>query len=47
MTRIAALHSALRFAVREMRGGFKGFYIFLACIMLGVAAIGGTMALPQ
>ncbi|AJY44898.1 ABC transporter permease [Martelella endophytica] len=30
---------ALRFALREMRGGLSGFYIFLACIMLGVAAI--------
>ncbi len=30
---------ALRFALREMRGGLSGFYIFLACITLGVAAI--------
>ncbi|MEM7461244.1 MAG: ABC transporter permease [Pseudomonadota bacterium] len=33
---------ALRFAVREMRGGLSGFYIFLACIMLGVGAIAGV-----
>lgn len=33
---------ALRFALREMRGGLSGFYIFLACIALGVAAIGGV-----
>ncbi|MBC8130889.1 MAG: ABC transporter permease [Rhizobiaceae bacterium] len=30
---------ALRFALREMRGGLSGFYIFLACITLGVASI--------
>lgn len=31
-----------RFALREMRGGLKGFYIFISCIALGVAAIGGV-----
>lgn len=30
---------ALRLALREMRGGLRGFYIFLACIALGTAAI--------
>ena len=30
---------ATKFAVREMRGGFHGFRIFLACVILGVAAI--------
>lgn len=30
---------ALRLALREMRGGLSGFYIFLACIALGTAAI--------
>jgi len=29
----------IRFALRELRGGLKGFYIFVACIALGVAAI--------
>ncbi|MET3599460.1 ABC transporter permease [Martelella mangrovi] len=33
------LSLALKFALREMRGGLSGFYIFLACIALGVAAI--------
>ena len=37
-----SLKLALRFALREMRGGLSGFYIFLACIALGVAAIGGV-----
>ncbi|MDD9911245.1 MAG: ABC transporter permease [Ahrensia sp.] len=35
---------ALRFALRELRGGLSGFYIFLACIALGVAAISGVNA---
>ncbi|HYD32754.1 MAG TPA: FtsX-like permease family protein [Azospirillaceae bacterium] len=30
---------ALRLARRELRGGLKGFRIFLACLILGVAAI--------
>ncbi len=32
---------AARFARRELRGGVKGFRIFLACLALGVAAIAG------
>ena len=30
---------AVRLALREMRGGLRGFYIFLACIALGTGAI--------
>jgi putative ABC transport system permease protein len=30
---------ALRIAARELRGGLRGFRIFLACLALGVAAI--------
>lgn len=30
---------ALRIALREMRGGLRGFGVFLACLALGVAAI--------
>lgn len=33
---------ALRFARRELRGGLKGFRVFLACLVLGVAAIAGV-----
>jgi putative ABC transport system permease protein len=33
---------ALRFALREMRGGLRGFYVFVSCIALGVAAIAGV-----
>src|SRR5579863_9788299 len=36
---------ALRLARREMRGGIRGFRIFLACLMLGVAAIGAVGSL--
>ena len=38
---------AFRFALRELRGGLSGFYIFLACIALGTAAIGGVNAVSQ
>ncbi|MEL6202099.1 MAG: ABC transporter permease [Pseudomonadota bacterium] len=38
---------AWRFAAREIRGGFSGFYVFLACIALGTAAIGGVNAVSQ
>lgn len=38
---------AFRFALREVRGGFSGFYVFLACIALGTAAIGGVNAVAQ
>ena len=33
---------ALRFAWREMRGGLRGFGVFIACIALGVLAIAGV-----
>jgi putative ABC transport system permease protein len=36
---------AWRLARRELRGGIKGFRIFLACLMLGVAAIAGVGSL--
>ena len=32
----------LRFALRELRGGLRGFAVFIACIALGVAAIAGV-----
>ncbi|PZM09615.1 ABC transporter permease [Rhizobium tubonense] len=35
----ARLSLAFRLALRELRGGLKGFYIFLACIALGTGAI--------
>jgi putative ABC transport system permease protein len=36
---------ALRLARRELRGGARGFGIFLACLTLGVAAIAGVGSL--
>ncbi len=38
---------ALRIAVRELRGGLKGFYVFVACVALGVAAIAGVGSLAK
>lgn len=32
----------LRFALRELRSGLRGFYVFVACIALGVMAIAGV-----
>ncbi|MEM9207244.1 MAG: FtsX-like permease family protein [Pseudomonadota bacterium] len=38
---------AIRFAVRELRSGLKGFYVFLACIAIGVATIAGVGSLAR
>ena len=37
----------LRFAVRELRGGLSGFRVFLACLILGVAAIAAVGSLTR
>ena len=37
-----ARRSPLRYALRELRGGLRGFYVFIACIALGVMAIAGV-----
>ena len=36
-----------RFAAREMRGGLRGFYVFIACIALGVMTICGVSAVSS
>lgn len=36
---LAQLKLSLRIALRELRSGLQGFYIFLSCLTLGVAAI--------
>lgn len=36
---MTALPVTLRLALRELRGGLRGFRVFLACLALGVAAI--------
>ena len=38
---------ALSIALREQRNGFSGFYVFIACVALGVAAIAGVGALAD
>src|SRR3954454_12797331 len=37
----------LRLALRELRGGLKGFGVFLGCIALGVAAIAGVSSISR
>lgn len=37
----------LRLAIRDLKGGFAGFRIFLACIALGVAAITGVGSVSE
>ena len=45
-SRPVSLPLSLKLALRELRGGISGFYIFLACIALGSAAIAaiGTLS---
>jgi len=38
---------ALRFAGRELRGGLRGFGVFIACIALGVMTIAGVGSVAQ
>ncbi len=38
---------SLRIALRELRGGLKGFRVFMACLFLGVVAIAGVGSLAQ
>lgn len=38
---------AFRLARRELRGGLKGFRVFIACLALGVAAIAGVGSLSE
>src|SRR5215467_12497517 len=45
--RMHELRLALRFARRELRGGFQGFRIFFLCLLLGSAAISGVESLSD
>ncbi|HHZ07454.1 MAG TPA: ABC transporter permease [Rhizobiales bacterium] len=47
MSALRTLRLAVRFSLREMRGGLSGFSIFLVCIALGVAAIGGVTSVAR
>ena len=44
---LAGLPLALRFALRELRGGLRGFIVFLGCIALGTAAIAGVNSVAR
>lgn len=46
-TRRSAIPLMLRLALRDLKGGFSGFRIFLACIALGVAAITGVGSVSE
>ncbi|MCE4222505.1 FtsX-like permease family protein [Methylobacterium sp. C25] len=37
----------LRLALRELRGGLRGFTVFIACIAIGVAAIAGVTSVSS
>ncbi|MGE0844731.1 MAG: ABC transporter permease [Flavobacteriaceae bacterium] len=43
----AGLVTAARFALRELRGGLSGFGVFIACIVIGVAAIAGVNSVSR
>ncbi len=43
----ASFGLAWRFALREMRGGVRGFVIFLLCLTLGVASIAAVNSVSQ
>ncbi len=47
MTAILDAGLTLRLAMRELRGGLRGFYVFIACIALGVAAISAVGSFAQ
>ncbi len=44
---VANIKNALRLARREIRGGLRGFYIFLACIALGTGAIAAVNSVSR
>lgn len=47
MGALDTLRLAFRFSLREMRGGLSGFLVFITCIALGVAAIGGVNSVAR
>src|SRR5262245_60646973 len=44
---LGTLPLALALALREQRNGLRGFYVFIACVALGVAVITGVGALAD
>ena len=47
MSALTTFRLALTLARREMRGGIRGFRVFIACLALGVAAIAGVGSLAD
>ncbi|MDS7598104.1 ABC transporter permease [Agrobacterium tumefaciens] len=47
MPSLAHIRNAVRLARREIRGGLRGFYIFLACIALGTGAIAAVNSVSR
>ena len=45
--RASGIGLTLSFALREMRGGLRGFAVFIACLALGVAAISGVSSFAR
>jgi putative ABC transport system permease protein len=45
ITRPSGPSLSFRYALREMRGGLHGFYVFIICIALGTMAIAGVSSL--
>ena len=41
-SRLGAVRTVASFALRELRGGLRGFAVFILCIALGVMAISGV-----
>ena len=45
--RFARLPFGLRFALRDLLGDPRGFGVFIACVVIGVAAISGVSGLSR
>src|SRR5262245_1166437 len=45
ITRLPGRWLSLRYALRELRGGLHGLYVFIICIALGTMAIAGVSSL--
>jgi putative ABC transport system permease protein len=43
----AGLPLVFRLALRELRAGLAGFFVFIACIALGVGAISGVASIAR
>jgi putative ABC transport system permease protein len=46
-TLIAGPWLLLKLGLRELRGGIRGFYVFIACVAIGVMAIAGVGSIAQ